>query len=143
MAYSGKFNYTHPEFIRIAFSNIEVKGVYFRIKAAKQFILGKDHGIELCPEPENIHDANAIAIYGHWKGWFFKRRKLIGYVPAELAKKIAEMGITYYVVGYPKNFWLGGYVRDVAYIRIDIGVPTALLPLKVKKLKTKKKKQPP
>jgi hypothetical protein len=67
---------------------VQVAGVYFRKDNANTFCREKttDKYLTMEQEPTNKYDKNAIKIYGVVKG----KSLHIGYVPAPLAKRIAE-----------------------------------------------------
>jgi hypothetical protein len=48
----------------------------------------KNLSLELVREPKNQYDPNAIKIIGIVHGWFFKHRYHIGYISADIAKKL-------------------------------------------------------
>lgn len=67
-----------------------VAGVEHRKAAAARFIRGKELRLELEPEPSNAYDKHALRVFGVWKGWLRRRRVLLGYVPRDVAKVVAE-----------------------------------------------------
>jgi hypothetical protein len=112
-----------PDGMRILVADEEVAGIQHRISNAKAFAKGSNHDLLLEPEPRNRHDPNAIKVIGVYKGWFFTHRVHIGYVPADVARIVAERGLVDRVCPRLKNIWWGGYVRDYIVVRFDILEP--------------------
>lgn len=67
-------------------------GAYFKQPGVLRFVAGKTLALEGKREPKNPHDANAIKILGTVRGLLFTRRCDIGYLPAEIARKIVKGG---------------------------------------------------
>jgi HIRAN domain len=130
-----------PDGMRILFGDTEVAGVQHRLANAFTFARGRNHDLLLEPEPTNRHDPNAIKVIGFYKGWFFTHRVHLGYVPAEMAKVVAERGLVHQVRGRLKNIWWGGYVRDYLVVRFDILEPKP--PREERVPKQKKSRQGP
>ncbi|WP_242217997.1 HIRAN domain-containing protein [Shinella zoogloeoides] len=82
-----------PEGFRIYFDRLPVAGLFARKPEAGKFCGGKDQQLRLQLDPANEHDRNAIRIYGSWKGWLAREEGHIGFVPAEEAALLAELGI--------------------------------------------------
>lgn len=85
--------YPLPSGFRIYFDRVPVMGITMRKADAATFC--KAHGRELAleREPGNRHDANAIKLIGSWKGWFGRKSRHLGYVPSDMAAKLAETGL--------------------------------------------------
>ncbi|RLB24349.1 MAG: hypothetical protein DRG73_04015 [Deltaproteobacteria bacterium] len=81
-----------PEGFHIYEDRLEVAGVSFRKNDAAAFAKSKHLWLELEREQENKHDKNAIRVIGCSKGLFGTKRRFIGYVPKDVAKKIVEGG---------------------------------------------------
>jgi hypothetical protein len=92
---------------------VKVAGIHHRRVDVRHFCscvqtaerAGRHYGVDLLPEPENPHDRNAIAVYGHvgrasWK---------IGYLDRDTAKEITndvlKKGLTITAELY--SIWLG------------------------------------
>lgn len=72
-------------------SGVSVAGISHRKEVVKQLIKGSGRKIILEKEPDNAYDKNAIKVIGRWideQG--NEMKQLVGYVPKEIAKKIAE-----------------------------------------------------
>jgi hypothetical protein len=67
---------------------VEVAGVRKRLHAARSFAKRSRRRIYLERVPTKAHEPGAIRVIGKSKGWFFERNKCIGYVPADIAKKL-------------------------------------------------------
>lgn len=67
---------------------VEVALVYKRLHEARKFANRSKRRIYLENASDHKHDPNAIRVIGKSKGWFFEIRKCIGYVPADIAKKL-------------------------------------------------------
>ncbi len=134
MARDLRFLPAIPEGMRIFAGDVEVAGVQHRISSAKQFLNGHQQDIHLEREPGNKHDPNAIRAVGTFKGWFFNHKAHVGYVPADLAKVIADSNMFTQIRPRLRNIWYGGRVRDFIVIRFDI-----LEPKPVREPRSKKK----
>src|SRR5262245_34047545 len=93
--------------MKIFEADIEVAGIQHHKQEAMAFASGKDHALELERDEDNEHDANAIAVIGIAKGWFFRRRRFIGYIPADTAARVAEKGLWGDILPRLKNIWIG------------------------------------
>jgi hypothetical protein len=82
-----------PDGFRIFEERLEVKGVVNYRAFASSFCKGRDPSLSLKCEPTNSHDPNAIQVHGHWKGWINRHRETIGYVPREVAARLAQSGL--------------------------------------------------
>ena len=82
-----------PSRFRIYEERLEVLGVQRRRADALAFCHGRGQSLAFVLEPSNPHDANAIRIDGAWKGWLFSKQKQLGYVPREIAARLAETGL--------------------------------------------------
>lgn len=71
----------------------QVAGVNHYAVDALSFSNRKYQYLEFVREPKNKYDANAIKVIGCSKGLLFFKRRIIGYVPKEIAKKIVDLGI--------------------------------------------------
>jgi len=77
-----------PRSMRIYEHGVEVAGVSNRLHGAKKFAKRSKRRIYLERVLENRHEPNTIRVIGKSKGWFFVRKKCIGYVPEDIAKKL-------------------------------------------------------
>jgi hypothetical protein len=82
-----------PEGFRIYLDRLPVMGLPQRKRDAAAFCGAKGAELSLEREPSNRHDANAIKVIGSWKGWFSRKHKHLGYVPAEDAAKLVRLGL--------------------------------------------------
>ncbi len=104
---------------------VDVAGLHLpdRKSAVRRFASFKKQSVSMKPEPRNRHDRNAIAVYGHGvAGLIFKRRKKIflGYVPAVLAKQIADKKLKSVAQIYLNQI----DINDPYYhVKISISVP--------------------
>lgn len=78
----------YPDDHQIYFPNFDVAGLAFRKDEALRFSRSSNLRLEIAAEPTNQHDRNAIAVYGTSD----EGRLQIGYVPAEISKRIAGAG---------------------------------------------------
>lgn len=62
---------------------VKVAGASYRLDALGHDAFSPGRRLALVPEPENEHDSNAVGI------WDASRRLQAGYVPAELAPRVA------------------------------------------------------
>ena len=90
-----KFDDKYPEGHKTLARWIDIAGLHLRERQAAvvQFASFKKQRVSMKPEPNNRHDCNALAVYGHGvAGLIFKSKKkvFLGYVPADLAKQIAD-----------------------------------------------------
>ena len=82
-----------PEGAQLFAQGIEVVGISFEStqENALSFAYGKERSLELRRDPQNPYDQNAIEVIGHWRDEKEKERSgLLGYVPRELAARIAQ-----------------------------------------------------
>ena len=93
----------------------KVAGIFYRKASAAKFIRGKEHQVELVREPNNRHDPNAIQVFGSVRGLFGKKRLLIGYVPADIAKRLVSTGILRSVVPRLRYLKLDGDYITVSF----------------------------
>jgi hypothetical protein len=100
--------------------DLEVAGIPHRKRAAIAFAKGKQHRLELEPEPKNPHDRNAIRVIGISKGWFFWHRRLLGYVPQETAERIVGAGLMKVILPRLKSIFVGEYPQPVIHVRFDL-----------------------
>jgi HIRAN domain len=110
--------YPIPKGFRIYQDRVPVMGVATRRADVAAFCKGSDRKLAFLEEPENRHDPNAIRIVGSWKGWLFRKEKLLGYVPAEEAAKLARLGLADSVL--PRL--LKTYVGTDGFVEIEIQI---------------------
>jgi hypothetical protein len=103
-----------PDGFQIFEERLEVAGVSYRKQDAIAFATAKTLWLELEPDPGNKHDSNAIKVIGCSKGWFFTKRRFVGYVPKEVAKGIVEGG--FFAQVRPRL--LKTYVGDRGFVEI-------------------------
>ncbi|MET4634900.1 HIRAN domain-containing protein [Kaistia defluvii] len=82
-----------PEGFRIYLDRLPVMGLQQRKRDAAAFCGAQGPELSLEREPSSRHDANAIKVIGSWKGWFGRKRRQLGYVPAEHAAKLISLGL--------------------------------------------------
>ena len=116
--------------------DVSVAGVQYRHADTETFVRGADHaaahgwlsGVTLRWERENRHDPNAIAIHGFWivqrQRWFRKpvkerRTAHIGYVPAEIAAKVAPRIDAGETIVADLRRW---YQREGSFSDLNIGL---------------------
>lgn len=76
----------------------EVAGIKHRKADVLEFCAASSKDVILEPEPDNAYDKNAIKVIGSWKSFFIRKKKLIGYVPANIAARLMESGVIRSVV---------------------------------------------
>ena len=84
---------TCPEGAKLFAQGMEVVGISFEStrENALSFAYGKERSLELKRDPQNPYDQNAIEVIGHWRDEEGKERSgLLGYVPRELAARLAQ-----------------------------------------------------
>jgi hypothetical protein len=79
-----------PDGFQIFEGRIEIVGVAFRKSEAASFAKSKNSWLELERDERNEYDRNALKIIGCSKGFFGTKRRFIGHVPRDVAKKIVE-----------------------------------------------------
>ncbi|MGB9554024.1 MAG: ImmA/IrrE family metallo-endopeptidase, partial [bacterium] len=82
-----------PEEAKLFAQGIEVAGISFDSarENALSFAYGKERSLELKRDPQNPCDQNAIEVIGHWRDEKGKEYSgLLGYVPRELAARLAQ-----------------------------------------------------
>ena len=93
--------------------------------SAGRFIAGSERRVELEADPENAYDVNAIKVIGVWRdaqGAPYRAR--IGWVPAEIARKIAEAGLSSQVGATIEALYKARDDKGPG-VRIDIWCPRA------------------
>lgn len=85
--------YPLPSGFRIYFDRVPVMGITMRKVDAAAFCKAQGRALALERELGNRHDANAIKLIGSWKGWFGRKSRHLGYVPADMAAKLAATGL--------------------------------------------------
>lgn len=81
-----------PEGYQIYDEWLTVAGVQHRRAEVAAFIKGRQPWLEFELEPSNRHDPNAIKVIGCNRGLLGPKRRHLGYVPAEVAERIARGG---------------------------------------------------
>jgi hypothetical protein len=82
-----------PEGAKLFAQGVEVAGISFEStkENALSFAYGKERSLELRRDPQNPYDQNAVEVLGHWRDKEGKECSgLLGYVPRELALRIAQ-----------------------------------------------------
>jgi len=123
MKISKRVNPPIPEGMQI-YDGGEVAGIHHRKAAASKFIRGRGHSLELVREPRNRHDPNAIQVFGSVAGLFGRKRLLLGYVPADMAEKVATAGVFDSILPRLRYLRLDGEYVTVSF---EILGPKALL----------------
>lgn len=72
---------------------VEVVMARQRFSYANKFVRRSKRRLYLQREPANKHDSHAIKVIGKSKGLFFEANKCIGYVPADIARKLVLTGL--------------------------------------------------
>lgn len=116
----------------------EVAGIHHRKAAATKFIRGKEQQLVFLREPTNKHDSNAIQVIGSVKGLLGRKRLFIGYVPAEIAKKLVSTGVLGSVVPRLRHLKLDG-----DYITVSFEILGPKSTIEQYRPKTPKKKKSP
>ena len=81
-----------PDGFQIYEDWVDVAGIHVRKSAAIAFAMSRAGWIELERDYVNQHDKNAIQVLGCNKGWFGTKRRLIGYLPRDVARRVVENG---------------------------------------------------
>ena len=72
---------------------VEVAGVSKRAHQALKFAKRNKRRIYLERVPDDRRAQNTIRVIGKSRGWFLERRKCIGYVPADIARRLVLNGM--------------------------------------------------
>lgn len=118
MSTSRRFLPPIPDDCQIFWGDVEVAGLQHHRAEAVAFIKGKDPQIHLQADPSNRHDPNAIAVHGSYKGLFGRKTKMLGFVPAEIARIIAEESLGSVIQPRLRNLYSGDH--DFAQVQFDI-----------------------
>jgi hypothetical protein len=112
-----------PDDFVIYEAEIEVPGVRHRQREALAFARGRDHSLALEGQPAGRPKPSTIKVIGVSTGWFFTRRRFLGYVPHDSAVRIVEKGFWGKVRPRVRNIWVS---RESEYviIRLDLIGPT-------------------
>jgi len=82
-----------PAGFRIYEEGIAIAGLDQHAQAARDFCKADDPRLEFAPEPQNAHDKTAIAIIGTWRSWFARKPGKLGYVPRDIAGRLAAVNL--------------------------------------------------
>ncbi|MGB5541500.1 MAG: HIRAN domain-containing protein [Gammaproteobacteria bacterium] len=113
-----KFRSPVPEGMRIFAHGVEVAEDNHCHRYARKFVKRSKRRVYLQREPENKHDFSAIRVMGESTGWIFGARRCIGYVPADLARKLVITGIDAKVEARLRMILVDG--KDAVKIRFDL-----------------------
>ena len=105
-----KFELDVPDGLQIYESYIEVAGAHQRRADVIDFMKGKTLTLELEREPRNQYDKNAIKVIGVAKGLFLSKRYHLGYVPADMARRLV-VGRFLPIGGTLRMIQVGEYVN--------------------------------
>lgn len=114
---TGEYHLNHqgiPEGFQIFEDRLEVAGVSFRRADSASFANSRNGWLELEREHSNKHDKNAIKVIGCSRTPFGAKRRFIGYVPKDVAKRIVEGGFW----GRIQPRLLKTYVGEGEYVEI-------------------------
>jgi hypothetical protein len=94
------------------YDGVGIAGVNNYAADAITFVNSKSKYLEFAREPNNKFDENAIAVIGYSKGLLFSKRRVIGYVPKEVAKIIVDLGLDSQVIPRLERIYVGqkGYI---------------------------------
>lgn len=87
-----RFTPDYPSDLQIYEYQLSPAGGYFKRPEVQVFVRAKNLSLELEREPDNKNDRNAIKIFGCSRGVLLRKRHFLGYLPAEVAKKVVEGG---------------------------------------------------
>lgn len=107
-----------PDGFRIYRDRVPVMGVPMRKDDAAAFCKGSDQQVAFKREPSNRHDPNAMLVMGSWKGWFSRKEKVLGYVPADDAAKLVQLGLAESV----RPRLMKTYVGTDGFVEIEIQI---------------------
>lgn len=93
----------------------EVAGVHHRRENGVAFCRASGQSLDWEREPDNPHDANAIAIYGCWRTWLGPRRVKIGYVARDLAANLASASLVELLPRLHKTYLGADDYLDITY----------------------------
>ena len=79
--------------MRIYEHGIDMLGVNHRSSYARYFVKRSMRKIHLQALPGNKRDSNTMKVMGKSKGWFFEVERCIGFVPADIARKLVVSGM--------------------------------------------------
>lgn len=120
MPFQQRYKADIPEGYRIFEQEFEIAGTHHRLhnllKLLKKHALVSMH---LQPEPSNKFDPNAIQVVGRRKRLFGELRTHIGYIPAEIASKLAPCKLLSQIMVRPKRIWIGDNGKSVS-VKIDL-----------------------
>lgn len=97
---------------------VDVAGIHVRRSAALAFVRSRAGWIELRRDYRNQHDKNAIQVIGCNKGWFGTKRRLIGYLPRDVARRVMENGFW----GLIQPRLLKTYVGDTEFVEVVLQI---------------------
>jgi hypothetical protein len=121
MSHSQRYKVAIPNGYKIFFSEMEVAGLNYRMDDFIKLCRSKKAEIDMVPEPRNTHDKNAIKVIAIIKGIFWDKKLHLGYVPRDVAKRIADTGVIDIIKIRLKEIWLGD--RGGAKVVFDLVGP--------------------
>lgn len=86
-------NSTYPDTHRIYEERLSIAGIHHYRNDAISFCRSREKAIYFDLDAANPYDRNAIRIMGRWKGLWGTKVKILGYVDADTASKIAALGL--------------------------------------------------
>ncbi len=122
-----RYDFSYPAGHKRLFAQQKVAGTFARIDQALVFARGRNRRVHLVAEPDNPHDANAIAVLGECLSRGVKKSGLhIGYLPADYAAGVARLGIPVEELAahLASIWWVRNEGRDTIYIRLSISCPS-------------------
>ncbi len=117
-----KFRLSIPSGMKIFEHGVEVAGTNYRDSYAQKFAKRSMRKIYLQNTPDDIPDANTMRVMGKSKGWFLQAEKCIGYVPADIARKLFITGMENKVKARLQLIYIEE--KDSISIRFDVLGPT-------------------
>lgn len=107
-----------PDGFQIYEDWVDVAGIHVRKSAAIAFVMSRAGWIELERDYVNQHDKNAIQVLGCNKGWFGTKRRLIGYLPRDVSRRVVENGFW----GLIRPRLLKTYVGDTDFVEVVLQI---------------------
>jgi hypothetical protein len=107
-----------PDGFRIFQDYVPIMGLPTRRADAIAFCKGSERNLRFQLEPNNPHDLNAIKVIGEWNDWRSRKEATLGYVPAEIALKLATSNLA----GSVRPRLMKTYVSTEDFVEIEFQV---------------------
>lgn len=107
-----------PSGMKVFEHGLEVIGVNSRKSYARRFLKRSMRQIYLQPDSDNELDSDTLLVMSRSRGWFLQTKKCIGYVPADVARKLIVTGMENRVIIRLQLIYIED--KDLVHIRFNV-----------------------